>query len=93
MGEYSRIPGTSVRRTAAAENIDVPLVCRIIHEHAIYATTSSESKHTLLLTIVIGCHQLLTECVVNIQFVANILFTEEAGFATDGTANLHNSHV
>jgi hypothetical protein len=39
------------------------------------------------------CQWLLTKCVVNTEFVANVLFTDAAGFITDSIVNLHNSHV
>jgi hypothetical protein len=39
-------------------------------------------------------HYLCTyKLIVNTQFVANILFTNEAGFIGDGTVNFHNNHV
>jgi hypothetical protein len=39
------------------------------------------------------CQRLLAKCVLNTQFVANILFTVEAGFTRDGIVNFHNMHV
>jgi hypothetical protein len=42
---------------------------------------------------IVFCQWLLTTCFVNTQFVANILFTDEAGFTRDGIVNSHNMHV
>jgi hypothetical protein len=39
------------------------------------------------------CQWLLANCVVNTQFIANILFTDEAGFTRDGIVNVDNTHV
>jgi hypothetical protein len=39
------------------------------------------------------CLMLLVEWVVNTQFVANILFIDEAGFTSDSTVNSHTTHV
>jgi hypothetical protein len=39
------------------------------------------------------CHWLLEKYVVNPRFVANILFTGEAGFTREGIVNFHNIHV
>jgi hypothetical protein len=36
---------------------------------------------------------LFEKCVVNIQFVGNIMFTDEAGFTRDGIVTSHNTHV
>jgi hypothetical protein len=49
-----RDPGTSVRTTAAAGNMGVPLVWRNLHEQSLYPTISSVWKPSLLLTIVQG---------------------------------------
>jgi hypothetical protein len=59
-------------------------------------TTSSECKPSLLLTIVQGwcfCQWFLSKCVVNVQFVANILFTAEARFASDCIVNFRNTDI
>jgi hypothetical protein len=82
-------PGTRVRRIATAEGIGVPLVWRILHEQSLYpyhiqrvqALTPDHRAR------VVYCHWLLEKCVVNPRFVANILFTDEAGFTRDGIVN------
>jgi hypothetical protein len=58
-------------------------------------TTSSECKpstpdHRVR---VVFCQWLLAKCVANTQFVANIIFNENAGFTRDGIVNFHNTHV
>jgi hypothetical protein len=86
-------PGTSVRRIAAAEGIGV---WRILHEQSLYpyhiqrvqALTPPDHRAR-----VVYFHWLLTKCVVNPRFVANILFTDEAGFTSDGIVNFLNTHV
>jgi hypothetical protein len=52
-------------------------------------TTSRECKPSLLLAIVQG------RCFANgfSQFVANILFTDDAEFTRDGIVNFHSTHV
>jgi hypothetical protein len=89
-------PGTSVRRIAAAEGIGVPLVWRTVHEQLLHpyhiqrvqALTPPDHRAR-----VVYCHWLLAKCVVNPRFVANILFTDKAGFTRDGIVNFHNTHV
>jgi hypothetical protein len=89
-------PGTSVRRTAAAEGISVPLVWRILHEQSLYpyhiqrlqALTPPDHRAR-----VVHCHWLLAKYFVNPRFVANILFTDEAGFTRDSVVNFHNTHI
>jgi hypothetical protein len=39
------------------------------------------------------CQQILAKCFVNTQFVANILFADEAGFTRNGIVNFNNAHV
>jgi hypothetical protein len=87
--------GTSVRRIAAAEGIGASLVWRILHEQSLYPyhiqqvqalTPASRAR-------VAFCQSLLAKCVVNTLLVANILFTDEAGFTRDGIGNFHNTHV
>jgi hypothetical protein len=38
------------------------------------------------------CQWLVAKYVVNIQFLSNFLFTDEAGFTRDGVVNFHNTH-
>jgi hypothetical protein len=72
-------PRTSVRRIAAAEGIGVPLVWIILQEQSLYpyhiqrvqALTPPDHRAS-----VVYFHWLLTKCVVNPWFVANILFTD-----------------
>jgi hypothetical protein len=89
-------PRTSVHRNAAAEGIGVPHVWRILHEQSLYPyhiqrvqALTPPDHHAR----VVYCHWLLAKCVVNPQFVANILFTDEAGFTRDGIVNFRNTHV
>jgi hypothetical protein len=42
---------------------------------------------------VVFCQWLLAKCVVETQFVANILFADEAGYTRDGIVTFHNPHV
>jgi hypothetical protein len=42
---------------------------------------------------VVFCQRLLTKYAVNTQFVASILFTDEAGFIRECTVNFRNGHV
>jgi hypothetical protein len=39
------------------------------------------------------CQWLLAKCIVNTQFGAHILFTDEEGFTWDGIGKFHNTHV
>jgi hypothetical protein len=84
-------PGSSMRRIAAVECIGVALVWRILHEQSLYPhhiqqvqALTPPDRHARA----VFCQWLLTKCAVNTQFVANILFTDEARFATDGAVNL-----
>jgi hypothetical protein len=68
-------PGTSVRRTAAAEGIVIPLVWRILHEQSFYpyhiqrvkALTPPDHRAR-----VVYCHWLFAKCIVIPRFIANI---------------------
>jgi hypothetical protein len=89
-------PGTSERRTAAAEGIGVPLVWKILYEQSLYPyhiqqvqALTPPDDHAR----VVYCHWLLAKCIVNSRFVPNILFTDEAGFTRAGIVNFHNIHV
>jgi hypothetical protein len=42
---------------------------------------------------VVFCQWLLGKFVVNTQFVANIPFTDEAGFTREGIVNSYNTHI
>jgi hypothetical protein len=42
---------------------------------------------------VVFCQWLLAKCNANTQFVANILFTNEAAFTRDGIVNFQNTHL
>jgi hypothetical protein len=42
---------------------------------------------------VVFCQLLLRKCVIDTQFVANILFTDEAEFTRDGIVNFHNTRA
>jgi hypothetical protein len=88
-------PRTSVRRIAAAEGIDVPLVWRIFHEQPLYPyhIQQMEALTPNHHVRVVVCQWLLAKCVVNTQFVANVLFTNEAGFTRDGIMHVHITHV
>jgi hypothetical protein len=89
-------PRTSFRRLAGADGIGVPLVSRSLREQSLYpyhiqrvqAPTSPDHRAR-----VVFCQRLLAKCVVNTQFVANILFTDEAGFIKECTVNFRNGHV
>jgi hypothetical protein len=89
-------PGTSVRSIAAAEGIGVLLVWRILHEQSLYPY---HIQRVQVLTPpdhcarAVFCQLLLAKYCVNTQFVAHILFTEEAGLTTHGIVNFHNTHV
>jgi hypothetical protein len=86
-------PGTSVRRIAAVEG--VPLVLRILHEQSLYPY-HIQRVHVLTppdhRARAVFCQWLLAKCLVNTQFVANILLIDEAGFIRDGTVNFHSTH-
>jgi hypothetical protein len=89
-------PRTSVRRTAAAEGIGVPLVWRILHKQSLYPyhiqrVEALEPPDHRARGGVFQWH--LAKCVVNTQLVANILFNDEAGFTRGGIVNFHNIHV
>jgi hypothetical protein len=43
--------------------------------------------------MVVFCQWLLAKCVVNTQFLANIIFTDEVGCIRDGVVNFHDAHV
>jgi hypothetical protein len=85
-----------VRRTAAAESIGVPLAWRILREQSLYPyhiqrvqdLTPPDHRER-----VVYCHRILAKYAVNPRFVANTLFTDEAGFTRDGIVNFHNTHV
>jgi hypothetical protein len=36
---------------------------------------------------------LLTKCIVNLQFVVNILFADEAGFVRNNIMHFYNTHL
>jgi hypothetical protein len=90
------VPRTSVRRIAAAEGIGVPLVWRIAHEQSLYpyhfqrvqALTPPDHRAR-----VVFCLWLLAKCLINTQFVAYILFTDEAGFTRECIVSFHHAHV
>jgi hypothetical protein len=42
---------------------------------------------------VVPCQRLLEKSIVNTQFAADILFTDEARFIKDGNVNFHDTHV
>jgi hypothetical protein len=89
-------PGTNVRIIATADDTGVPLVWRILHEQSLYpchihrVQAFSHPDHRAKVAY---CQWLIAQCVINTQFVANILFTEEAGFTMDFTVNFHNIHI
>lgn len=75
-------PATSMQRIAAADGIGFLLLWRILHKQSLYSYHIQRVQGWLL-----------AKCVVNTQFVANILFTDEAGFTGNGTVNSHSTHV
>lgn len=98
MGVYSR--SLQIRRVeedpAAAEGISVTLVWRILQEQSLYP------YHIQRLQILtppdhharVGfCQWHLTKCIVNMQFVASILFTDKTGFTRNSILNFHNIHM
>jgi hypothetical protein len=86
------VPGTRVRRTAAAEGIGVPLVWRILHEQynirRVQALTPPDHR-----VRAVFWQWLLATLAVNTQFAANVLFTDEAGFTRGCILKFHNTHV
>jgi hypothetical protein len=57
-------------------------------------STSSECKLSLLITVrAMICQWFPAKCVVNTQFVANILSTDEAEFKREGIVKFLNTHV
>jgi hypothetical protein len=86
----------SVRRIAAAEGIGVPLVWIILHEQSLYPYHLHRAQAVTppnYRARVVFCQWLHAKCVVNTQFVASIVFTDEAGFTRDGIVNFHNTHI
>jgi hypothetical protein len=89
-------PRTNVRRIAAAVGIGVPLFWRILHEQSLYpyhiqrVQALTPPNHRAR---VVFCQWLLAKCLVNTQFVADILFTDEAGFTRECIVSFHHTHV
>jgi hypothetical protein len=78
------------------EVIGVALAWRILHEQSLYpyhiqrvqAFTPPENRAREVF-----CQWLLTKCVVNTQFVANILYTGQVGITRDAIVNFYSTHV
>lgn len=89
-------PGTSTRRLAAELNIDASLIWRILHEQQLYpfhiqrvqALTAPDYGSRMVF-----CRFMLRKVAENVNFAANILFTDEAIFTNNGVINFHNNHV
>jgi hypothetical protein len=84
---------TSVQRISAAKGISGPLVWRTIHEHSLYSYIRQLQALTPPDHCVraLFCQWLLAKCIIDTQFAANILFTDEVGFTRDGIVNFHNN--
>jgi hypothetical protein len=88
--EVTRERGSRVRRIAAAEGMGVSLVWRILQGQSLYpyhiqqvaSPYSSQSCRGGVLPI--ASRKMRCK-----HTVANILFTDEAGFSRDGTGNFH----
>jgi hypothetical protein len=71
-------------------------VWKVLHEQSLYsyhirwAQALAPSDHR---ADVVFCQWLPTKCVVNTQFVRNILIIDEAGFTRGGIVNFHATHV
>jgi hypothetical protein len=86
LGSVEGDPGNNLRRIATAEGVGAFLVWRIVREKSLYP------YHIQRVQVLIPpdpCARavfrqcLLSKCIVSTQFVANILFTYEAGFTMD----------
>jgi hypothetical protein len=87
-------PGTSIQRIAAAEDISVPLVWRILCEQTLptpHPATASLTPTDHYARVVFS-QWLLTKCIVNTQLIVNIQFIDER-FTRDGIVNFHNTHI
>jgi Transposase. len=90
-------PGTSVRRISAEVGISGPLVWRILHEQLLYPyhvqrvqALNPINDHQARLVF---CRWFLRHDAEDPRFLANILFTDEAGFTRNGVFNFHNTHI
>lgn len=89
-------PETSLRRISAEVGISNPLVWRILHEqqlqpyHVQRVQALNPPDHQARLVF---CRWFLRNDAEDHNFLANILFTDEAGFTRNGVFNFHNTHV
>jgi hypothetical protein len=89
-------PGTSMWRILAAEDIGVALIWRILHEQSRYPYHIQQVQALTppdCCARAVFCQWHLAKCIVNTQFVAIVLFSDNAGFTRDRIVNSHNTHV
>jgi len=88
-------PGTSIRRIAAQIDISPRLIWRTLKEQLLYpyhiqrVQTLNPPDFRARLEF---CRWILRKQARNVNLIANILFTDEAGFTRDGIFNFHNTH-
>lgn len=89
-------PGASVRRISAEVGISYPLVWRTLHEQLLYPYHVQRVQALNPLdhqARMVFCRWFLRNDAEDPRFLANILFTDEAGFTRNGVVNFHNTHV
>ncbi|CAG9835855.1 unnamed protein product [Diabrotica balteata] len=90
------VPGTSTRVIAVQINVPHLRVCRHLKDqlHKPYHLTTVQELLVEDYPKRIGfCDWLLMEYTQNVNFIRNILFTDEATFSRNGIINHYNEHI
>ena len=88
-------PSESTRRIAVRERVSHMTIWRILHDTLLYPYHFQRVQGLTVADFEprrIFCQRMLQQCAVFVNFLACILFTDEAGFTRDGIFNFHNSH-
>jgi hypothetical protein len=89
-------PRTSIWRIVVAGINGVPLVWRILREQLLYLYQIQWVEALIPpdhRARVVFCQWLPAKCILNTQFLANILFTDEVRFIREDAVNFRNTHV
>jgi hypothetical protein len=89
-------PGVSIRQLGLQRYVPHMMIRRLLREHQLYpyhlqgVQALSFADDPARVTF---CQWFLQQCIMNPNFTAVVLFTNEATFTRDGIKNLHNQHV